>query len=66
MVAMERPKSPAICFSGMLFFRRQFRNAVAKLARMSRQSADDVLSGTVLNAVAGNGRDARICPVQAV
>ena len=36
MVATERPNSLATFFSGMRFFRRQLRNAVAKLARMSQ------------------------------
>jgi hypothetical protein len=37
MVEMETPRSLEIFFSGMLFFSRQLRKAVAKLARMSQR-----------------------------
>ena len=47
MVFSERPKSAATFLRGILFFRRQFLNAIAKLALMSHLSLGFLGTGGV-------------------
>src|ERR1039458_9757804 len=55
-VAIETPKSWAIVFSGTLFFSRQLRNAVAKLARMSQWRFDFGATAEIYTEFASQGK----------